>query len=103
MKHSQKRALFTRNLARLLLYAEGLGFYPVIDQARRCDDCPIGHPNSTHKAGLAADILLYDRDFNWLPDPENYVLLHDFWDTLGGAERIANDMNHFSIEHNGVR
>lgn len=103
MRLSQKRALFTLNWALLILYAKNLGFNPAGDMTKRCGDCPIGHLNSTHKAGLAGDLILYDKDWNYLTDPRNYDVLHDFWDTLGGAERILDDMNHFSIEHNGVR
>lgn len=103
MRLSEKRALFTRMWARLILYAEGLGFHPAGDMTKRCGDCPIGLDNSAHKAGLAGDLLLYDQSWNYLTDPDNYIVLHDFWDTLGGAERIVNDMNHFSLEHNGVR
>jgi hypothetical protein len=75
------------------------------DQCKRCDDCPVGHPNSTHKAGTGQDYILYAPDMTYPhPDADNiYSHLHDFWDLIGGAERISGDLRHFSEEHNGVR
>jgi len=60
-----------------------------------------GAANSVHKLRLAVDLNLIIN--GKLAQPADYAPLHDYWDTLGGAERIANDMNHFSFEHNGFR
>ena len=59
-----------------------------------------GHPNSGHKLKLAIDI-------NFIKDGQitldGHAELHDYWDSVGGAQRIARDMNHYSLEHNGYR
>ena len=87
----------------LIAYGEFLDYNVVEDQGKRCDDCPIGHVRSTHKAGVAVDLLLYDDD--WIPiwTTDEFAKLHDFWDFIGGSERIVGDLGHFSLEHEGVR
>jgi hypothetical protein len=87
----------------LIAYGELLDFNVVEDQGKRCENCPNTHPRSTHKAGLAIDLILYDDDWQPMWNETNYARLHDFWDFIGGSERIENDMNHFSLEHEGVR
>ncbi len=42
-------------------------------------------------------------DGRYIRDKEGHDELHNFWDLLGGAERIKKDMNHYSFEHNGMR
>jgi len=59
-----------------------------------------GHKNSCHKLKLAIDInLVKDGKLT----EEGHDLLHDFWDTIGGAPRIPHDMNHYSLEYKGMR
>lgn len=60
-----------------------------------------GARNSTHKVRLAVDLNLIVN--GKLAQPADYAPLHDYWDTIGGAKRIADDMNHFSFEHEGFR
>lgn len=60
-----------------------------------------GKADSVHKLRLAVDLNLIIN--GKLAQPVDYAPLHDYWDTLGGAKRIASDMNHFSFEHNGLR
>jgi hypothetical protein len=103
MRLSEKRHLFRRMKRILNAYGELLDYNVVEDQGKRCDDCPNTHPRSTHKAGLAIDLVLYDGDWNpvWLDEP--FAKMHDFWDFIGGSERIRGDLGHFSLEHEGVR
>jgi hypothetical protein len=54
-----------------------------------------GHAKSVHKVRLAVDLNAID--------PKSHEELHDYWDTLGGAKRIAEDMNHYSFEWQGMR
>lgn len=103
MKLSQKRHKFRRMKRMLIAYAEFLGYNVVEDQGKRCDDCPNTHPHSTHKVGLAIDLILYDDEWGVIWDNAVFAKLHDFWDFIGGAERIVGDLGHFSLEHNGVR
>ena len=102
-----KRRRFSKMVARLCLEAERLGYEYALDFVRRCNDCPVGHPRSTHKAGLAVDLHLYKRsidgDLVYIRDWEGHIELHDYWDYMGGSARIGNDANHYSLEWNGVR
>lgn len=109
LKLSVKKNLFTVALAKLILKAEELGFHPVIDETKRCKDCPNTIKNSCHTVGLAADINLYlgvnrvyyDGKDRTIENP--HIALHDYWDLLGGSKRLEYDMNHYSFEHNGFR
>jgi hypothetical protein len=96
------QAKFTLAFALLIVKAKDIGFDPAIAMVRRCKNCKIGKVNSVHKLCLAGDLILY-KDGNYLTNGEYYSSLHDFWDTLGGSERIVNDMNHFSMMYKGVR
>ena len=62
-----------------------------------------GHKEgSNHYLKLAADILVY-RPGEAEQDMNAHKEMHDFWDSIGGAPRIDKDLNHYSVEHNGVR
>jgi hypothetical protein len=70
------------------------------------DDDNTGHmKGSLHYIRLAQDINLF-KDGVYLQGKEAeqaHTLLHDYWDNLGGAERIPKDLNHYSIAHEGKR
>ena len=102
MTLGEKRRKFTHMLAMLILHAEDEGFGVAVDFVKRCEDCRVGHRNSTHKKGLAADLHLY-RDGVYLDSGEEHKTLHDFWDSMGGSARIDHDLNHYSLEDGGVR
>jgi len=102
MTLGQKRRRFTVMLAKLLIYTDSIGYGVAVDYVKRCKDCPVGHPKSVHKAALAADLNLYWQG-SYLTSGKHHIKLHDYWDAMGGAERIERDMNHYSIEHRGVR
>lgn len=87
----------------VIAYGELLGYHVVEDEGKRCSDCTNTHPQSTHKFGLAIDLILYDEHWNPVWDNAPFTRLHDLWDLIGGAERITGDLGHFSLEHNGVR
>lgn len=78
-------------------------YFPAIAYVKRCNDCKIGRKTSCHKISLAIDIDLYDEHGNYITDPAAHEKIHDYWDQLGGAKRIAHDMNHYSLAHNGMR
>ena len=64
-----------------------------------------GHKkNSNHGLRLAADLNLF-LEGKWLnkgaPMEKAHSLIHDYWDSLGGAKRISNDLNHYSVEYQG--
>ena len=107
MRLSEKRILFSSAYAKLVLYINSLGYGVATDFVKRCAKCKVGRSDSTHKSGLAADLNLYDWGGKYLDKnhPETTVvhtLAHNYWDSLGGAKRIAHDLNHYSWGHNGV-
>lgn len=56
--------------------------------------------NSVHKLKLAVDLnLVLDGKLN----SAGHKLLHDYWDKVGGAERILGDMCHYSLNWEGYR
>ena len=62
-----------------------------------------GHKiNSNHYVRLAVDLNLF-KDGVFLTESEDHKELHDFWDSIGGATRIKNDGNHYSLEYRGRR
>ncbi|MDB4312037.1 hypothetical protein N9937_01275 [bacterium] len=105
MSLGSERRRFSKMISLLTHYIEFLGLDWADDMGKRCKECPVGHPKSTHKSGLARDILLYGPAGEY-PHPSwesEYNQLHDFWDFIGGAKRIDDDLNHFSLEWQGVR
>ena len=64
-----------------------------------------GHKNSCHKLKLAIDLNL-TLDGIYLQGEDAKLAhdeCHDFWDGLGGSKRIPSDLNHYSIEYQGMR
>lgn len=103
-KLGKKQEEFTAALGRLLLYAEAIGARPRLRDVYRDERAfgkygepgpAYGHPRSTHKVALAADIITADISY--------HERMHDFWDLLGGSERIADDLNHYSFKWENVR
>lgn len=60
-----------------------------------------GAPNSCHKLKLAIDINFVVN--GKLGGDDLHEKLHDYWETVGGSKRIKEDINHYSLEHNGYR
>lgn len=101
----EKQMAFPLMLAHLILYAYENGYKMTFGEGY--DDDGVGHmKGSTHFIRLGQDINLF-RDGKWLdkgPEMEKgHGMLHDKWDTLGGAQRIKNDLNHYSILYQGRR
>lgn len=100
-----KQQKFSLAVSLLANYAYYEGFKITFGECWRRPDNPHGHPNSTHKSRLAVDLNVFIED-DYLQGEqaeEAHNKLHDFWDMLGGSERIKQDLNHYSFEHNGVR
>jgi hypothetical protein len=62
-----------------------------------------GHPKSAHKVGLALDINLFFPNGVYIRDDTGHSEVHDYWDSVGGAKRIPDDSNHYSLEHEGMK
>ncbi|MGZ8907303.1 MAG: hypothetical protein ACXW1Z_19825 [Methylobacter sp.] len=106
----QKQYEFTRAIAQLILWCHEQGYVITFGDAYRDPRLHgaigqkrgYGAANSCHKLRLAVDLNLILPGGS-LAQPEDYGPLHDYWDTLGGSERIESDMNHFSYSQNGWR
>ncbi len=99
------RRTFSGRLGLLYHYMTFLGLQWAKDHGTTCDDCPKHMDGSNHGRGLAEDILIYGPNGEY-PHPEwqeIYSTLHDYWDAVGGAERIADDLNHFSDSWGNIR
>jgi len=97
-----KQNRFARMIALLILFAQEKGYEVTCGDFFRDERCDYGHPKSLHKRRLAADLNLF-KDGVYLKDTEDYRLLGEFWESLGGSwgGRI-NDGNHFSLSHDGM-
>jgi len=102
-----KRRRISVMLAHLILYATSLGYGVSLGRgyaSKAANEADGGHKKSLHLLGLAQDINLFDIETgDYIMDGRGHDVLHDYWDKLGGAERILNDMNHYSIAHGGMR
>jgi hypothetical protein len=99
MTLGEKQRKFSLMLAKLIIYAYEQGYEITFGDVW----AKIGHKiNSNHYIRLAADLNLF-KDGVFIVSGAGHDLLHDYWDTLGGAERIENDMNHYSVEYKGSR
>jgi len=102
MRLQEKQSKFTVMIGKLILYANFLGYELTFGDAYRSPDVPYGHPLSLHRSRLAVDFNIF-KDSEYLTDGSGHNELHDYWDRLGGAERIKNDLNHYSLDHGGMR
>lgn len=98
----QLQSAFARKIAVLKLVAYEMGYEITEGEYYRDPRVPYGHEMSLHKKRLAADLNLF-KDGVWLTDGSGHHELHDIWDHMGGAKRIDDDLNHYSIEFHGMR
>jgi len=94
--------LFAFKIATLILWADQNGIGVRLKDAYRDPRLHgeygvkkgYGAANSVHKLSLAVDLFTENES--------DHSFLHAKWDSLGGAPRIKNDMNHYSFEWNGT-
>lgn len=101
----EKQMAFPLMLAHLIIFVYENGYTMTFGEGY--DDDNIGHMrNSNHYIKLAQDINLFLDGVFLEKGPEmekGHGLLHDKWDTLGGAQRISKDLNHYSVLYQGRR
>jgi hypothetical protein len=103
----EKRCLFSRLFAQLILRAWTMGYQAAIDQVRRSKEeaTRLGFSRSLHVKGLAGDLLLY-RDGKYLRSTKAHEELGLWWEAQhelccwGGR---FGDGGHYSITHGGVK
>ena len=102
---------FSWKITRLLWYLHACGYNMRGGHWMRCRNCYTGAENSVHKIKLALDINLtlapsHDERPRLLTGKAARAAhnkLHDYWDSIGGAKRIKNDLNHYSVSYHGMR
>lgn len=100
----EKQVQFTRMVARLLLFAESLGYRVTLGEAYRLPDAEHGHPNSLHKQRLAIDLNLFDSEGHYLRDTDDHAELGAYWESMGGSwGGNFDDGNHYSLAHDGMK
>ncbi len=114
MTLGQKRRLFTRLVARLILRAIVMGYQPQGDEWKRSKEAAEayarqgrGIKRSLHRIGLALDMDLFKRG-KLLTDSEDYRPLGEWWEKQHplcrwGGRFKRRDGRHFSMEHGGVK
>ncbi len=107
MKLSEKQRLFTQCVARLILYAESLGYELTLGHAERCRDCHIGLKRSLHKSRLAIDLNLF-KNGKYLKKTKDHQELGEYWERLGNELGVPlcwggrfGDGGHYSFSSGG--
>lgn len=113
MSLGKKQEKFMRMLPRLIDHIHSLGYEIRGGDLFRAPSVfgeigekkGYGHRNSCHKLKLAIDLNITKDGVYLRGDAAKtaHDMFHDFWDDLGGSERIAHDLNHYSLEHQGMR
>lgn len=111
MTLGQKQEKFSRMIMLLMLHLHSLGYSMRPGHWLRCQNCRVGRKNSVHKLKLAFDINLTlsptlderPRLLTGTAAHKAHTILHNYFDTLGGAPRIPHDLNHYSLSHHGMR
>lgn len=91
--------------ARLILYAESIGYNLTYGDAYRDPRVLYGHPKSAHRKRLAVDFNLFING-EFMEKTESHKRLGDFWKTLHPLARWGGDFedgNHYSFEYGGVK
>jgi len=104
MALAPKQYEFAQMLDLLTAYIRFKGYRYTIGHVYRCADCKVGKKTSLHKLKLAADINLYDKNWNWLKETEDHRQFGEFWEFIGGTwGGRFDDGNHYSLAYNGMR
>ncbi len=96
MSYGDQRRKFTVMVAKLILFAIGLGYEVALDDGK----CRTGHrKDSFHYKALAQDINLY-KDGVYLDKTEDHQPLGNYWESLDPKATWGgrwNDGNHYSL------
>lgn len=110
MTLSEKQALFTVMIAKLIFWADEHGYRLTFGEAYRTPEQAAlnakngkGIKNSLHTQRLAVDFNLFKNGV-WLNKSTDHQPLGEYWESIGGTwGGRFNDGNHYSLEHNGVK
>ena len=100
----EKQLTLPGMIARLIIYADSLGYRLKFSYAKRCDNCEVGLPHSLHKLALAVDFDLFNSENQYLSGTEDHRPLGEYWERIGGTWGGRwGDGNHYSLAHQGVK
>lgn len=110
MTLSEKQALFTVMIAKLIFWADEHGYrltfgeaYRTPKQAELNAQSGKGIANSLHIQRLAVDFNLFINGV-YQTTTDAHRPLGEYWESIGGTwGGRFNDGNHYSLEHNGVK
>lgn len=110
----QKQSLFAVHVARLIIYADSVGYHMTLGEAWRSEQEATrlalsgqGIRRSLHQDRLAVDLNLFSRDGIWLTRTEDHRPFGEWWirqhvlARWGGYFQHRKDGNHYSFTHEG--
>ncbi len=109
----QKQSRFAREVAKLILQANHMGYDVTLGDAYRDPRVhgslgirkSYSHPKSAHKLRLAIDLNLF-RDGEYLERSMDHRPLGEWWEAQGPDHRRGgrfDDGNHYSLEYGGIK
>lgn len=114
MTLGEKQQAFALNVARLIVYAKGIGLavtfgeaYRTPEQAKLNAQKGSGIANTLHTRRLAIDLNLF-KDGEYQTDSEAHRPLAEYWKSLdplnrwGGDWMTRKDGNHYSMTDGGI-
>jgi hypothetical protein len=106
MKLSEKQQKFTVMIAKLIMYADDMGYGLTFGDAYRDPRVSYGHADSLHRKRLAVDFNLF-KDGEFLQSTEDHKLLGEYWESIGGSWggrfKSNPDGNHYSTQWEGMK
>ncbi len=98
MTLGEKQREFNYMTALLILHARQLGYGFTNGDSYRDPRVEYGHKYSLHRSRLAVDYNVF-KAHTYLRGKQAkdvHSLIHDYWDMIGGNQRIKSDLNHYS-------
>ena len=98
-----KQHKFMVMAAKLIIYADSIGYQVTAGDLYRDLRCHYGHTNSLHRMRLAIDLNLFIGG-DYQVDTLGHEPLGLYWEACGGnwGGRFG-DPNHYSLAHNGMQ
>lgn len=96
---------FAHHVARLIQYAESLGYGVTFGDAFRDPRVTYGHPKSVHRQRLAVDLNLFKNGI-YLTATNDHLPLGTWWKAQHPSARWGGDFedgNHYSFEYEGMK
>ncbi len=103
---SEKQALFSQDVAKLILHIFDNGYlcslgevYRTPEQAKIYAQKGKGILGSLHCKRLAIDINLFDKNHNYISSEEEYRPFGEYWESLSGDNRWGGKFPRGDADH----